>query len=53
MPLGSKILRAGEWKGAADHVVLDYDARLIRRKRLETEGGGSFMAKLHHNHATE
>ncbi len=46
MPLGSKILRAGEWMGAADHVVLDYDARLIRRKRLETAGGGSFMVDL-------
>lgn len=46
MPLGSKILRAGEWKGAADQVVLDYDARLIRRKRLETAGGGSFMVDL-------
>lgn len=46
MPLGSKILRAGEWTGATDHVVLDYDARLIRRKRLETAGGGSFMVDL-------
>lgn len=46
MPLGSKILRAGEWKGAADHVVLDYDARLIRRKRLELASGGSFMVDL-------
>ena len=46
MPLGSKILRAGEWIGAVDHVVLDYDARLIRRKRLETAGGSSFMVDL-------
>lgn len=46
MPIGSKILRAGEWSGAADHVVLDYDARLIRRKRLDLAGGGSFMVDL-------
>ncbi|MDZ7905472.1 MAG: urease accessory protein UreE [Cypionkella sp.] len=46
MPIGSKILRRGGWNGAADHVVLDYDARLIRRKRLETEGGASFMVDL-------
>lgn len=46
MPIGSKILRAGNWSGAADHVVLDYDARLIRRKRLDLAGGGSFMVDL-------
>lgn len=46
MPLGSKILRAGEWSGASDHVVLDYDARLLRRKRLDTEGGAGFMVDL-------
>ena len=46
MPIGSKILRKGEWKTAVDHVVLDYDARLIRRKRLETAGGASFMVDL-------
>lgn len=46
MPLGSKILRKGAWKTATDHVVLDYDARLIRRKRLETAGGVSFMVDL-------
>jgi urease accessory protein len=46
MPIGSKILFNGTWTGAADHVVLDYDARLIRRKRLETAGGSSFMVDL-------
>jgi urease accessory protein len=46
MPIGSKILRKGYWSGAADHVVLDYDARLIRRKRLDLAGGGSFMVDL-------
>ncbi len=46
MPIASKILHKGDWKAASDHVVLDYDARLIRRKRLETAGGGSFMVDL-------
>lgn len=46
MPIGSKILRKGAWSGPADHVVLDYDARLIRRKRLETASGASFMVDL-------
>jgi urease accessory protein len=31
---------------AHDRVSLDYDARLIRRKRLTTEGGRSFMVDL-------
>lgn len=46
MLIGSKILRKGAWSGAADHVVLDYDARLIRRKRLETAAGIGFMVDL-------
>jgi urease accessory protein len=46
MPIASKILRKGGWAGAADHVVLDYDARLLRRKRLDTAGGASFMVDL-------
>jgi urease accessory protein len=46
MPIGSKILRKGAWSGAADHVVLDYDARLVRRKRLECASGASFMLDL-------
>ena len=46
MPIGSKILRKGAWSGPADHVVLDYDARLIRRKRLDAASGSSFMVDL-------
>ena len=46
MPIGSKILPKGSWESATDHVVLDYDARLIRRKRLDLAGGGSFMVDL-------
>lgn len=30
-------------EGSHDHVSLDYDARLIRRKRLETAEGRDFM----------
>lgn len=46
MPIASQILRKGAWSGPADTVVLDYDARLIRRKRLDTAGGASFMVDL-------
>jgi urease accessory protein len=31
---------------AQDHVTLDYDARLIRRRRLTTAGGTAFMVDL-------
>ena len=30
-----------------DHITLGYDARLIRRKRLDTDSGASFMVDLH------
>ncbi|GGD36116.1 urease accessory protein UreE [Sinisalibacter lacisalsi] len=31
---------------AVDHVVLDYDQRLLRRRRLVTKGGLAFLADL-------
>ena len=38
---------AGGWTGpAADRVRLDYEARFLRRKRLEAEGGTIFLADL-------
>jgi len=46
MPLGSKLFRKGAWKVATDHVVLDYDARLIRRNRLVTAGCVRFLVDL-------
>jgi urease accessory protein len=46
MPIAPKVLPKGTWDQAADHVVLDYDGRILRRKRLETVGGGSFMVDL-------
>jgi len=39
--------RAGQWSGpAADRVVLDYEARFLRRRRLAGEGGTAFLADL-------
>lgn len=40
------LARAGAWNGAADRVVLDYEARLLRRRRLVAEGGLSFLVDL-------
>lgn len=33
-------------KNAKDHVTLDYDGRLLRRKRLTTAGGQDFLVDL-------
>ena len=42
-----EVIAAGEWTGpAADRVRLDYEARFLRRKRLEAEGGTVFLADL-------
>lgn len=38
--------RRGSWSGAAETVSLGYDARLMRRKRLETTAGESFLVDL-------
>ncbi|QDL90864.1 urease accessory protein UreE [Paroceanicella profunda] len=41
------VARAGTWQAvAADHVVLDYGDRLLRRRRLLTAGGGSVLVDL-------
>lgn len=37
---------AGSWSVAADTVLLDYESRFLRRKRLQAEGGESFMVDL-------
>ena len=39
------ILPAGNWT-AADQATLGYDERLLRRKRLTSDGGVSFMVAL-------
>jgi urease accessory protein len=46
MPICNKILRAGHGRVAQDQVILDYDGRMLRRKRLETAGGAGFMVDL-------
>lgn len=37
---------AGSWSVAADTVLLDYESRFLRRRRLQTEGGESFLVDL-------
>jgi urease accessory protein len=46
MPICQKILRAGQWNTSQDQIVLDYDGRMLRRKRVETAGGAGFMVDL-------
>lgn len=46
MSICHKILRAGAWARSDDVVVLDYDARFLRRKRLETAAGAGFLVDL-------
>jgi len=46
LPLAQSLHRKGDWTGAADTVRLDYDARFLRRKRLETEEGRPFVVDL-------
>lgn len=43
----SKIHRAGQWpRLATGRVILGYDERFLRRKRLETASGEGFMVDL-------
>jgi urease accessory protein len=47
LPTARTLRRRGEWTGpAADRVVLGYDARFLRRKRLVTEAGNSVLADM-------
>ncbi|MFV0302516.1 MAG: urease accessory protein UreE [Paracoccus sp. (in: a-proteobacteria)] len=41
-----EVLPPGHGRKIVGRVVLDYDARCLRRKRLATEGGASFMVDL-------
>lgn len=45
LPTARQIRRAPA-EGAADHVTLDYDGRMLRRKRLTTDGGRDFLVDL-------
>ena len=46
LPRATAVARAGSWAGAADRVVLDYEGRFLRRKRLSGEAGLEFLADL-------
>jgi urease accessory protein len=46
LPPARRLLRAGSWSGAYDCVVLDYDARFLRRKRLVTVHDEGFLVDL-------
>ncbi len=46
LPAATAIARAGEWTGAYDIVVLTYDERFLRRKRLETVHQETFVVNL-------
>ena len=42
-----RLVRAGEWTGSvAATVALDYDARFLRRKRLDCDGGAFVLVDL-------
>ncbi len=45
-PTAQMVRLAGSWVDAADQVVLGYDERFLRRKRLTTVHGDSFMVDL-------
>jgi urease accessory protein len=43
----SKVRAAGAWSGGAvDSIALDYEGRFVRRKRLDTVGGGTVLLDL-------
>jgi len=46
LPPATAIARAGDWTGAYDLVVLTYDERFLRRKRLETAHQETFVVNL-------
>ncbi len=46
LPPAHVLHRAGHWQGAVDLVVLSYDERFLRRKRLETVQGDGFLVSL-------
>ena len=46
LPPAHTLHRAGQWSNAVDLVVLSYDERFLRRKRLETVQGDGFLVSL-------
>ncbi|EBA12147.1 urease accessory protein UreE [Roseobacter sp. CCS2] len=48
LPIAQIVRKAGDWSGPAEVCALDYAARFLRRKRLETAGGKPFLVDLAH-----
>lgn len=46
LPIAQTVRSAGNWTGPADTCALDYAARFLRRKRLETNAGRPFLIDL-------
>lgn len=46
LPVAQVLHRAGDWSGTAQRVVLDYEGRFLRRKRLVTTDGLAFVLDL-------
>ncbi len=46
MHRASRVLPAGGWSGAADHIALEYEGRFLRRKRLVAASGAEFLVDL-------
>ncbi|MFK7751003.1 MAG: urease accessory protein UreE [Sedimentitalea sp.] len=46
LPIAQILHRAGDWTAAEHRCTLDYDGRFLRRKRLITENGMSFVIDL-------
>jgi urease accessory protein len=46
LPAAHKLRRSGTWADAFDQVVLSYDARFLRRKRLVTVSSAGFLVSL-------
>ena len=46
IPKAVRIRPAGAWAGAVDEVLLDYDQRFLRRRRLDSAAGEAFMVDL-------
>lgn len=46
IPVAQGILRSGQWLKADGRVVLGYDARFLRRKRLVAEDDSAFLVDL-------
>lgn len=46
IPCARSLVRAGGWHDAAAGVALDYEGRLLRRKRLQTDAGWAFLVDL-------